>query len=267
MCSFFVKFDAQNQIVYLRHDSVREYLMSESFPNGLGNPYFIDRLKGEQHILQVSLTYLCSLSEEDWQGALRREYDSMDENSFKPLLLYASFHWHTHAPKRVMEEQIFRLILDFLNPRKLTYIFWSKLFQKHLEQEPIRETSQPRHWEMEVEPHPIYYASLFGFGQILETLIYHDPEVNRSGGYYQYPLMAAIDNLDVNVVKILLDAGADVNLLAIDKGENEELLFNFDEIEEAVIGMLLLNAGAEVCGILSVCVVEIGKWLTRSKRW
>ncbi|MDU0334688.1 ankyrin repeat domain-containing protein, partial [Enterococcus sp. 2CBP] len=57
-----------------------------------------------------------------------------------------------------------------------------------------------------------YYAALFGLEEILRYLYsVGKVDINDSGGHFGNPLLGAIGNGNLDVVKFLLEAGADVN--------------------------------------------------------
>jgi len=86
---------------------------------------------------------------------------------------------------------------------------------------------------------PLYYATLFGFRDIVEHLIVTCPQdINATGGRHQTSLHAAVVKGNAEITRLLVENGADVNALnhrkssplheASARGRNEtiELLHN-----------------------------------------
>jgi len=64
------------------------------------------------------------------------------------------------------------------------------------------------------------------------------------------------------VVRILLEAGADLELEDVFEVPEEFSNYYVDHFRWINVGMILLNVGLDNCGILWRCVSEIGSWLS-----
>src|SRR5436190_15068709 len=66
----------------------------------------------------------------------------------------------------------------------------------------------------DIAPDPLYHASWFGLSRVVEDLLRMgtDPNIEDTiiRGYYWSPLEAAVASGNAEVVKLLLEAGADV---------------------------------------------------------
>ena len=61
---------------------------------------------------------------------------------------------------------------------------------------------------------PLYYAVLCGFRGLIEYLIATYPkDVDARGGYFESPLSAAFEKDDIDTALLVLQRGADVNVL------------------------------------------------------
>jgi ankyrin repeat protein len=114
----------------------------------------------------------------------------------------------------------------------------------------IRLHDPDRPWEklkleknLDSIPMPFYYAALLGFSIVTKLLLDAGAEVNMQGGHYGNALQAASVGGHEQVVKMLLNAGAEVNAQGGHYG---------DALQAASAGgheqvvKTLLSAGAEV---------------------
>ena len=61
-------------------------------------------------------------------------------------------------------------------------------------------------------PNPLYYAVLCGFYELAEHLLFkHPQQVNAIFGRYTFPLFAALGEAHIEVAKLLLEHGANVD--------------------------------------------------------
>ncbi|XP_014560347.1 hypothetical protein COCVIDRAFT_89551, partial [Bipolaris victoriae FI3] len=58
---------------------------------------------------------------------------------------------------------------------------------------------------------PLHYAALLGLAQVTKLLLNEQSEIIAPSGYHDIPLHAAATEGHLEVVKILLDVGADCN--------------------------------------------------------
>jgi len=71
---------------------------------------------------------------------------------------------------------------------------------------------------------PLYYSALCGFYDLSQHLIFKNPhDVNATGGGYDFPLLAALDEGHIKVAELLLDHGASVNA-RVNKGTTPLLI-------------------------------------------
>ncbi|KAH8987324.1 ankyrin repeat-containing domain protein [Lactarius akahatsu] len=90
-------------------------------------------------------------------------------------------------------------------------------------------------------PTPLYYSSLCGFSDLVEHLaIKHPQHVDAIGGWYEFPLVAALSGNHIKVAEILLNHGANVDIRGTGGGTPLHEL-----IEDVRVVQFLLNNGAD----------------------
>jgi hypothetical protein len=111
---------------------------------------------------------------------------------------------------------------------------------------------------------------LFGFTEILRVLVAEKVDVDRIGGRWDHAIRAAILNRHYEALKLLLEAGASIEVGGYDECYEFDFyeIFNFSANLLCVrdttlinIGMLLLDVQAPVDDVLEECVVAISRWL------
>jgi hypothetical protein len=91
---------------------------------------------------------------------------------------------------------------------------------------------------------PLHAASIGGNIRVVQLLWSVDADVNERGGYWEYPLVAAILCRSVEVVQLLLKSGVNVNPLV--KRHDGTTLIAACREGSAEIVRLLLDSGANV---------------------
>lgn len=61
-------------------------------------------------------------------------------------------------------------------------------------------------------PSPLYYAALLGLLPCAEQLLYEGENIDIGGGKHEYPILAAVEMGEKEMVRLLLKKGADLNL-------------------------------------------------------
>ena len=167
--------------------------------------------------------------------------EKVDEERLRtfPLASYAAEHWVKHAKFEDVALRIQDDMERLLDPRKpyLAAGVWIYDVGQGLARRPLaKHPSLPNGTAL-------YYASLCGFSGVAKYIICtHGEDVNAWSGFHRTPLRAASNKGHIDVVRVLLDHGANVN--TIDKRNTP--------LRSAYVGghleimRLLLEHGADV---------------------
>ena len=199
-----------SQIVQFSHFSVKEYLTSDRLATASEDiaGYHIVPHSAHAILAQASLSVLLQLD------------DHIDKASVKnfPLSGYAAQHWVDHGRFENVSSVIQVAMKQLFDPDKPHFSTWVWLFDID---DPWRREMPTAHPERP-QAVPLYYAVLCGFRGLIEHLIATYPkDVDARGGYHESPLHAAFVKEDADTALILLQRGADVNVL--DKGGMNQL--------------------------------------------
>ena len=146
------------------------------------------------------------------------------------LAQYAARHWVTHAQFENVASNVKEGMetLRVFDPGQPYFASWVGIFNIDL-------------WSSNI-PTPLYYSSLCGFSGLVEHLaIKHPKHVNAIGGYYDFPLAAALAKKYIEVAEILLKHGAKVDI----RGTRERAPLHHT-IKDANAVQFLLDHGADV---------------------
>ena len=222
----------ESKIVQFSHFSVREFLTSDRLETSeVGNicNYHITFDAAHTILAQACLAVLLQLDEK------------VDEERLEtfPLAFYAAEHWVKHAKFEGVALRIQDDMERLLDPRNPYLAAWVWIYDM-----------DRGHTRLRLSKHPsppngtaLYYASLCGFSGLAKYIICtHGEDVNADSGYHGTPLRAASNKGHIDVVRVLLDHGANVN--TIDK-KNTPLRSAFDGGHLEIM-RLLLEHGADV---------------------
>src|SRR5258708_6238082 len=192
-----------SRVVQLAHFSVNEYLIQSKRLANVGMPlshYHILPHSAHTLLAQASLCVLLALD------------GQVDKESVKnfPLTKYAGRYWIDHATIGNVSSSTEDAMKCLFDPAKPHFANWVWIYDIDAPFRPILFAPRP------TQPRavPLYYATLCGFGGVIEHLIAtHPQDINARGGYYITPLHAAIEKVDVkdDNTKVGLEQGVDVN--------------------------------------------------------
>ena len=221
-----------SKIVQFSHFSVKEYLTSGRLEtSSVGNicNYHI-RLDWAHTILaRACLAVLLQLDE---------KVDDERLGTF-PLASYAAEHWVKHAKFEDVALRIQDDMERLFYPRNPYLAAWVWIYDvdRGRARRPLAKQPSPPNGTA------LYYASLCGFSGLAKYIICtHGEDFNAWSGYHGTPLRAASNKGHIDVVRVLLDHGANVN--TIDK-KNTPLCSAFDGGHLEIM-RLLLEHGADV---------------------
>ena len=189
--------DEESKIVQFSHFSVKEYLTSDRLEtSGVGNirSFYISLEPAHTTLARACLAVLLQLEE------------NMDEERLAafPLSSYAALNWVDHAKFEGVASQVQDSMEDLFNPMKPHFLTWLQ----------IHDPGKPFIGQHKDRPSaPLFYAAFFGFGGLAKHLIItHALDVNAKLGFVEWaPLFAASRWGHVDVARVLLDYGADIN--------------------------------------------------------
>ena len=223
--------------VQLAHFSVKEYLVSSRVRLGNASAFSVQAGLANSFMAKSCIAYITYYAESRWRSST----DS-DLRTF-PLIEYACANWPGHYSQAAEHSsaEIFDMLVQCLISER-----W--LISAHN----VRVLDQPlafRPFEREEwwEPHAsyLYYAAYFGFEALVGGLLSHATAgtLNGRGGVYGTALQAASRGGNIRIVKMLLHAGADVNLV---NGKYGTALQAAAKHDYDHIARLLISYGADV---------------------
>ena len=255
----------------LAHLSVKEYLISEELrTSGSSSSYYhLDKKLADSVISQECLAYLLQFDTVD--GLCEQSEASISFGR------YAAQFWTTHgrSDDGVIPDAVQSLAASLLSSSSVHFNNWITLFDvdnihglranslipshdvtqlsygstlligQLAEQVSLRMGLRENSLKSSSNvPHPLYYASLLGLGQIVDRLVSsHDCDVNLMGGKYGSALASASAGGHKEVVQILLGKGAKVNMKG---GLCGSALASASAFGQEEIVQILLGKGADV---------------------
>ena len=238
--------------IRLAHFSVKEYLMSEKIRCEPTLYFGTDLVAANQFLTEACLAYILHST-----TAKERTKSAEDLRLF-PLLHYACRYWYVHM--RVITDEG-QLLSD---SRASTNLLSMQLFQSEAAMRMWLTVHRPD--VIKKKPfsyvHPnelgsaLYYTAYLGFTDTVRNLIDYEQPCNRArfvnfiGGYYGRPLCAAATTGRMDLCRILIQHGADVDStgsLSMHRGTGTPLGLAARFGRETITRLLIEN-GANVEG-------------------
>ncbi|KAH9055814.1 hypothetical protein EDB83DRAFT_2552607 [Lactarius deliciosus] len=217
-----VVMDGGSRVVQFSHFSVKEFLTSNRLASSLGEESrFHIRLESAHTILaQASL------------GVLLRLDERVDRDNVVgfPLARYSAKHWPEHVKFENVLSHVKDGVDELFDPDKPHFAAWVRLHDANGSSKSVVNPEQP-------ESPPLYYAALVGNRALVEQVLSKRPQDVHRGGRYTTPLYAAFVNRDVEIVWLLLENGADLNVWG--SGDNTPLHLASDRGFPDVVRWLL----------------------------
>jgi ankyrin repeat protein len=222
------------KIVQFSHFSVKEFLTSDRLQTSeVGNvcDYHIPLYAAHTILARACLTVLLQLDE------------NLDKERLEtfPLAFYAAEHWIYHARFEDVALRVQDHIELLFNPHNPYLAAWDRIYdvdRGYIRGFLAQHLSPP----LAQNGTALYYASLCGFSGLANYIICtHGEDVDAESGYYGTPLRAASSRGHIDVVRVLLDQGANVN--TIDKRKTP--LYSAYRSQQLEIMRLLLEHGAD----------------------
>jgi ankyrin repeat protein len=221
---------SESRVVQFSHFSVKEYLSSERLANAGTHisQYHILPHSAHTILAQASLSVLLALD------------DKVDKEKMKnfPLANYTARYWVDHAQFDNVCSSIKVAMEQLFDPVKPHFSAWVWIYDIDYRFREIMFDAHPT----PPEAAPLYYAALCGFRDLVEHLIVtYSGDINTRGGYHATPLRAAIVKGNVEVMKLLLEHGADVDAVG-----REGFTLLYEASRRLEILSLLLDHHADV---------------------
>ncbi len=228
----------ESRVVQFSHFSVREFLMSTRLATSSGDA-------SRYHIaLEPAHTILAQAC----MGVLLRS-DDRDEQSYvwnnSPLAIYAAKYWVAHAQFEDVSSYL-RTSMECLFDLDRPYFSnWCRLHD--IDTYPPGDSTlfvfTPAFGDKH-DAFPLYYAALCGFQDLVEYLIAKYPQhINASGGYYVSPLVAALAGRHLQTAELLRYNGANPNIQGYSGNTPLGLAAYYGDVEMVRV---LLNLEADV---------------------
>ena len=226
----------ENQTVHFVHFSVKEYLLKtvDIKHSIVLKDYFTDRSRVQEHITKICLRYLCL---KDFQQSAHSTITQFNTRAEKYAFLhYAALYMPTHLfQAQPGSQSIINLCNALLDPSESRWLAFSEVhgawddgsFEKFREK--LRN----------FYPNPLYYASCLGMFETVKYLLGCGIDINITGGTFATPLQAAASSGQTDLVRLLLDHGADVDLVNLTSGFGNALQAAAAQGHEGVVNMLL----------------------------
>ncbi|KAF8523103.1 hypothetical protein BU17DRAFT_86216 [Hysterangium stoloniferum] len=200
--------------VRLSHYSVKEYIVSERAQSGTPSQFPLVATQCAIKMTDLCITYLsyqdfCHLPSHQGRQML---FDAKrDIRAQYPFFRYAADAWNYHllsidqeALQHHYQEKISIIFLDnSARFRNWTSVISGLQFGTY---------RRDIYGEAEYTNYPLYYFALFGLHHAVEITVNSQADVNALGGEFVTALAAAASEGHYNIVKFLLEHGADPNL-------------------------------------------------------
>jgi hypothetical protein len=221
--------DGDSRVVQFSHLSVKEFLTSNHLASSSGDLSRFHILPKAAHTIfaQVCL------------GSLLRLEDHIDDEGSKsfPLANYAAQHWVTHAEFEDVALSVGDGMQSLFDPDKPHFSAWVRTYDTDPQSDGRSQSEMPN---------PLYYAALCGFDDLVKHLaIKHPQHVNAIGGFYEFPLIAALCRRHFRVAEVLLAHGGTVDVRG---SGGETVLHKIIRLNEETIDAMrfLLDRDADV---------------------
>jgi hypothetical protein len=196
----------ESRVVQFSHFSVREFLTSTRLATSSGDVlhYHISLEPAHTILAQACMSILLRSDGRDKHSENGAGNDS-------PLARYAAEHWAAHAQVGHVSSYLRTSMDSLLDLDKPYFVAWLKLYD--IDKYPSGSTFNMFMSYNKRGGSPLYYAALCGFQDLVENLIAKYPQhVNASGGCYVTPLVAALAGKHFQTAKLLHLCGADPNV-------------------------------------------------------
>jgi hypothetical protein len=173
----------------------------------------------------------------------RDEQSGNSDGNSSPLAQYAAEHWAAHAQFEHVSSFLRTSMESLFDLNKPYFAAWLKLYDID-----TRATADSTFFLFapgnRCGASPLYYAALCGFQDLVECLIVKYPQhVNASGGCYLTPLVVALARKHFQTAELLRHSGADPNVQCYKENTPLHSAAHYGDVEMVQV---LLDLGADV---------------------
>ena len=197
------------RVVQFSHFSVREFLTSTRLATSSGDilNYHIALESAHTILAQACMGILLRSDDGDEQNG-----NGVGNNFPGPLARYAAEHWVVHAQFEHVSSHLRTSMESLFDLDKPYFAAWLKLYDIDTPS-PSGSTFYMFTSHGRRGASPLYYAALCGFQNFVESLIVKYPQhVNAGGGYYVTPLVAALAGKHFQTAELLRHHDANLNV-------------------------------------------------------
>ena len=229
------------KIVSLSHYSVKEYIASQRLERGALSNFYASEKLANTYLAECCLFYLLQFN----RGEIAFELDFMES----PLLEYAACNWMSHWNQASTsgQSELRHLAESFFDSKSSkAYVNWLNTWSPDTNLESTSRDFQYRRdtkKSAESLPPMLYWVASLGDLALLQSLVENGAEISKRGGKFEYPLGAAVYHGHSDVVRYLLQQGADPNFLSRDFGNVLQISALGGSVD---VVKQLIDAGADV---------------------
>jgi hypothetical protein len=230
-----------SRVVQFSHFSVREFLTSTRLATSSVDVlrYYIALEPAHTILGQACMSILLRSDGRDELTS-----DGVGNNS--PLARYAAEHWAAHAQFEHVSSYLRTSMESLFDLDKQYFAAWLELYDID---KPCPKCSTFHRFTTydKLSASPLYYAALCGFYDLIENLIVNYPlHVNADGGWYVRPLVAALAGKHFQTAELLRLSGADPNVQTFQCYDENTPLHSAAWYGDVEMVQVLLNLGADV---------------------
>lgn len=224
--------------VGMAHYSIQEYLTSERILHSEAGFFSIRQDQAMEEICLRCLTYIGYEDFSNGPSASQEAFESRLERY--PFLDYACNNWLVHcAPQQIQDNCSARFDKIWISTQHPKYLSWAQVFSD----KSITLRRDFKSYTL-LTPSMLYYPALWGLTHLCERILQFDRRaIDQAGGYYGTALQAASVNCHREVIRLLIEYGADVNQQS---GFFGNALQAAAVVGDCNIALLLLRNGALV---------------------
>ena len=230
------------RVVQFSHFSVKEFLTSTRLTTSTGHVsrYHIVLEPAHTILAQACLSILLQPDDHVEEDGVRKG---------SPLAVYAARHWVTHAQFGRVSTFLRETMESLFDVDKPHFAAWLRL---HNIDTYVKQESSSLYWFADTfrsDITPLYCAALCGFEDLVGDLVVKYPQdVNTSGGHYMTPLVAALAGRHFQTAKLLHHNGAHVDVRGRYKETPLHLAALFGDLEMVQV-LLDYKADINVLGL------------------